>query len=176
MIRELCYSLLWTKCWDFGFNSSITHPDKPKVDYPECFQGKQIPVHGPFVAKLIEDRVLSGDVPLHWPSSRSDMEFYLRPPTHHNNTVFFSNIVRIHFGTPFKLHFLLIFVIKYLFIVLFTPLSTLWGHTFILITAYWNIHVVCNCNNVDTISVFSWCNWIFGIFFFHATYGCKPQP
>ena len=89
MIRELCCSLLWTKCWDFGFNSSITHPDKPKVDYPECFQGKQIPVHGPFVAKLIEDRVLSGDVPLHWPSSCSDMEFYLRPPTHHNNTVFF---------------------------------------------------------------------------------------
>ncbi|KAJ3574847.1 hypothetical protein NP233_g1478 [Leucocoprinus birnbaumii] len=34
-----------------------THPNKPKVDYPEGFQGDQIPVHGPTVAKLIEDRL-----------------------------------------------------------------------------------------------------------------------
>jgi hypothetical protein len=27
------------------------------VDYPEGFQGNEIPVHGPFVAKLIEERI-----------------------------------------------------------------------------------------------------------------------
>jgi hypothetical protein len=32
-------------------------PDVPGVDYPEEFQGTQIPVYGPTVAKLIEDRV-----------------------------------------------------------------------------------------------------------------------
>jgi hypothetical protein len=38
--------------------SAALYPD-PKVKlprYPEGFQGVQIPVHGPFVAKLIEDR------------------------------------------------------------------------------------------------------------------------
>ncbi|KIM42075.1 hypothetical protein M413DRAFT_71332 [Hebeloma cylindrosporum] len=34
-----------------------THPEKPGVDYPEGFQGNEIPVHGPTIAKLIEDRV-----------------------------------------------------------------------------------------------------------------------
>jgi hypothetical protein len=29
----------------------------PQVDYPEGFQGTEIPVFGPAVAKLIEDRV-----------------------------------------------------------------------------------------------------------------------
>jgi hypothetical protein len=29
----------------------------PGVDYPDGFQGTQIPVFGPTVAKLIEDRV-----------------------------------------------------------------------------------------------------------------------
>ncbi|KAF9487953.1 hypothetical protein BDN71DRAFT_1404003 [Pleurotus eryngii] len=31
--------------------------DKPDVNYPEGFQSNQIPVHGPAIAKLIEDRV-----------------------------------------------------------------------------------------------------------------------
>jgi hypothetical protein len=38
--------------------SAASYPD-PKAkwpNYPEGFQGEQIPVHGPFVAKLIEDR------------------------------------------------------------------------------------------------------------------------
>jgi hypothetical protein len=38
--------------------SAALYPD-PKVklpNYPEGFQGVQIPVHGPLVAKLIEDR------------------------------------------------------------------------------------------------------------------------
>lgn len=35
----------------------FTHPEKPGVNYPEGFQGNNIPVHGPTVAKLIEDRV-----------------------------------------------------------------------------------------------------------------------
>ena len=39
------------------YYSYVTHPDKPAVKYPECFQGKEIPIHGPSVARLIEDRV-----------------------------------------------------------------------------------------------------------------------
>ncbi|RDB23569.1 hypothetical protein Hypma_009271 [Hypsizygus marmoreus] len=35
----------------------FTHPNEPNVDYPEGFQGNYIPVHGPTVAKLIEDHV-----------------------------------------------------------------------------------------------------------------------
>jgi hypothetical protein len=38
--------------------SAVSYPD-PKVrlpNYPEGFQGQQIPVHGPLVARLIEDR------------------------------------------------------------------------------------------------------------------------
>ncbi|KAF4590490.1 hypothetical protein EYR38_009791 [Pleurotus pulmonarius] len=31
--------------------------EKPNVNYPEGFQGNEIPVHGPAIAKLIEDRV-----------------------------------------------------------------------------------------------------------------------
>lgn len=31
----------------------------PGVDYPEGFQGTQIPVYGPTVSRLIEDRVAS---------------------------------------------------------------------------------------------------------------------
>jgi len=33
-----------------------TIPNKPRVNYPEGFQGNHIPVDGPTVAKLIEDR------------------------------------------------------------------------------------------------------------------------
>jgi len=35
----------------------FTHPDTPFVAYPEGFQGTRIPVHGPTVAKLLEDRL-----------------------------------------------------------------------------------------------------------------------
>jgi len=35
----------------------FTHPNEPGVDYPEGFQENFIPVDGPTVAKLIEDRI-----------------------------------------------------------------------------------------------------------------------
>lgn len=35
----------------------LTHPDEPKVAYPEGFQGDSIPVYGPLVAKIVEDRL-----------------------------------------------------------------------------------------------------------------------
>ncbi|KAF8335775.1 uncharacterized protein EI90DRAFT_3152800 [Cantharellus anzutake] len=38
-------------------NSYFSSPNLPWVNYPEGFQGTQIPVHGPTVARLIEDRV-----------------------------------------------------------------------------------------------------------------------
>ncbi|KAK0434263.1 uncharacterized protein EV420DRAFT_1623836 [Desarmillaria tabescens] len=34
-----------------------THPNEPDIDYPEGFQGDYIPVHGPTVARIIEDRL-----------------------------------------------------------------------------------------------------------------------
>ncbi|KAK0219115.1 hypothetical protein IW262DRAFT_1080213 [Armillaria fumosa] len=34
-----------------------THANKPGVDYPSGFQGNHIPVHGPTVAQIIEDRI-----------------------------------------------------------------------------------------------------------------------
>ncbi|KAF8913029.1 hypothetical protein CPB84DRAFT_1811992 [Gymnopilus junonius] len=40
--------------WNDTYHS---HHDKPNVDYPEGFQGDEIPVHGPRIAQLIEDRV-----------------------------------------------------------------------------------------------------------------------
>ena len=36
--------------------SSTSAPEWTWPNYPEGFQGSQIPVHGPYVAKLIEDR------------------------------------------------------------------------------------------------------------------------
>jgi len=39
-----------------------TYPDTPGVSYPEGFQGTRIPVYGPAVAKVIEDR-LDGKIP-----------------------------------------------------------------------------------------------------------------
>jgi hypothetical protein len=36
--------------------SSRSHPEVTNPNYPEGFQGEQIPVHGPYVAELIEDR------------------------------------------------------------------------------------------------------------------------
>ena len=38
-------------------SSFFTHPNEPGVDYPEGFQENYIPVDGPTVAKLIEDRI-----------------------------------------------------------------------------------------------------------------------
>jgi hypothetical protein len=43
--------------WAMWNDTAKTWPDKPNVDYPDCFQKNAIPVHGPSVAKLIEDRV-----------------------------------------------------------------------------------------------------------------------
>ncbi|KAJ3550471.1 hypothetical protein NMY22_g452 [Coprinellus aureogranulatus] len=43
--------------WAMWNDTSKTWPDKPEVNYPDCFQRDEIPVHGPAVAKLIEDRV-----------------------------------------------------------------------------------------------------------------------
>jgi len=37
-------------------DTSRSHPDEIWPNYPEGFQGVQIPVHGPYVAKVIEDR------------------------------------------------------------------------------------------------------------------------
>lgn len=34
-----------------------TYPDEPRVEYPEGFQGNEIPVYGPTIAQIIEDRV-----------------------------------------------------------------------------------------------------------------------
>jgi|SRR6266404_1234577 len=42
--------------------SSTTSPEWTWPNYPEGFQGEQIPVHGPYVAKLIEDRA-NGKLP-----------------------------------------------------------------------------------------------------------------
>ncbi|SJL14395.1 uncharacterized protein ARMOST_17851 [Armillaria ostoyae] len=35
----------------------LTYPNKPDIAYPEGFQGDYIPVHGPTVAQIIEDRI-----------------------------------------------------------------------------------------------------------------------
>ncbi|TEB19958.1 hypothetical protein FA13DRAFT_1757975 [Coprinellus micaceus] len=43
--------------WAMWNDTSKTWPEKPEVSYPECFQRDEIPIHGPAVAKLIEDRV-----------------------------------------------------------------------------------------------------------------------
>ncbi|KAG8997402.1 hypothetical protein FRB94_007679 [Tulasnella sp. JGI-2019a] len=41
---------VWNDTWH-------TYPNAPNVDYPEGFQGDQIPVHGPSIARLVEDRI-----------------------------------------------------------------------------------------------------------------------
>ncbi|KIK51000.1 hypothetical protein GYMLUDRAFT_409790 [Collybiopsis luxurians FD-317 M1] len=38
-----------------------THPNEPRVDYPEGFQEDYIPVHGPTVAKIVEERLRVGE-------------------------------------------------------------------------------------------------------------------
>ncbi|KAF8671765.1 hypothetical protein RHS04_08050 [Rhizoctonia solani] len=38
-------------------NTAFTEPSLPLVQYPEGFQGNEIPVHGPFIADLIEERI-----------------------------------------------------------------------------------------------------------------------
>ena len=41
---------------------STTYPELTLPNYPEGFQGTQIPVYGAYVAKLIEDRA-DGNLP-----------------------------------------------------------------------------------------------------------------
>ncbi|KAG8682950.1 hypothetical protein FRC11_014146 [Ceratobasidium sp. 423] len=41
----------------FPHGNAFTEPSLPGVKYPEGFQGNEIPVHGPFIAKLIEERI-----------------------------------------------------------------------------------------------------------------------
>ncbi|KDR78102.1 hypothetical protein GALMADRAFT_138246 [Galerina marginata CBS 339.88] len=40
-----------------GLDSHHTYPNKPNVDYPDGFQGNEIPVYGPGIAQLIEERI-----------------------------------------------------------------------------------------------------------------------
>ena len=47
---------------DHRFLRYHTYPTTPNVAYPEGFQGTNIPVYGPTVAKVIEDR-LDGKLP-----------------------------------------------------------------------------------------------------------------
>lgn len=39
------------------FDRYYTHPNEPGVDYPEGFQGTEIPVYPPTVVKVIEERI-----------------------------------------------------------------------------------------------------------------------
>lgn len=51
---------IFSGCWAlmaFIRYSYFTHPNEPELGYPEGFQGTSIPVHGPTVAKLIENRL-----------------------------------------------------------------------------------------------------------------------
>jgi hypothetical protein len=43
-------------------DTSTTHPERTLPNYPEGFQGTEIPIYGPYVAKLIEDRA-DGNLP-----------------------------------------------------------------------------------------------------------------
>ncbi|KAF7367908.1 hypothetical protein MSAN_00855600 [Mycena sanguinolenta] len=43
--------------WNDTFRTEGLGEGKPRVDYPDGFQGNAIPAHGPSIAKLIEDRV-----------------------------------------------------------------------------------------------------------------------
>jgi hypothetical protein len=43
--------------WNDTFRTAGHGEGKPDVAYPAGFQGNYIPVHGPAVAQLIEDRV-----------------------------------------------------------------------------------------------------------------------
>ncbi|KAJ6505304.1 hypothetical protein C8R45DRAFT_972313 [Mycena sanguinolenta] len=43
--------------WNDTYRTEGLGEGKPNVDYPEGFQGNEIPAHGPSIAKLIEDRV-----------------------------------------------------------------------------------------------------------------------
>ncbi len=38
-------------------SSYYTHPNEPGVDYPEGFQGTEIPVYAPTVVQVIEERI-----------------------------------------------------------------------------------------------------------------------
>jgi hypothetical protein len=43
----------------YGFwnNQHFTSPDLPPKNYPECFQGNDIPIDGDAVARLVEFRL-----------------------------------------------------------------------------------------------------------------------
>lgn len=43
--------------YSFTLERYFTGPNEPRVEYPDGFQGNEIPVFGPMVAQLIEDRV-----------------------------------------------------------------------------------------------------------------------
>lgn len=55
----------WTaRALGFGYfavwnDTAIGHPPFPIADYVEGFQGNAIPVYGPFVASIIEERIQS---------------------------------------------------------------------------------------------------------------------
>ena len=57
MIRELIQSLSIPLLSHCSHPRYFTYPEEPDIDYPDGFQGSRIPVHGPAVAKLIEDRL-----------------------------------------------------------------------------------------------------------------------
>ncbi|KAK7008236.1 hypothetical protein R3P38DRAFT_3403195 [Favolaschia claudopus] len=62
-----CHDYQWTATHGLGIKhyavwNDTAHTEgegegKPKVNYPSGFQGNSIPVHGPFVSKLIEDHI-----------------------------------------------------------------------------------------------------------------------
>lgn len=56
MIRE-CQVLVAVLRLQVYRRRYTTAPNEPGVNYPPGFQGTSIPVHGPTVAQLIEDRL-----------------------------------------------------------------------------------------------------------------------
>ena len=55
----------------FVFVRYRTYPNEPNVDYPEGFQGTQIPVYPPTVVQVIEER-LAGLHPFDGPPDHYD--------------------------------------------------------------------------------------------------------
>ena len=50
-------SLTLTRAWAYRRIRYHTHPNLPFVEYPEGFQGTQIPVYAPNIIHIIEERV-----------------------------------------------------------------------------------------------------------------------
>ena len=61
MERYVSWFFLLSICSLWAQLSSIfrhhVYPDIPEVGYPEGFQGNAIPVSGPYIVQLLEDRV-----------------------------------------------------------------------------------------------------------------------